>query len=256
MTSRARRGRLDRARELREQPPCTIPCNMRPPSTPPLWRFLREGSGGLLELPRLAMHFPKLRKQTRGSGQPVLVLPGFGTGDATTLLLRRYIGSLGYTARGWGLGINRGNVAKAVPKMIALARQLSEDHQAQVRLVGWSLGGVIAREVARENPELVSRVITLGSPVVGGAKYTVVGDIYERRGYDLDEMAARVEKRNRIPIRVPITAVYSRNDLIVAWKACLDGFNDDVEHIEVRASHIGLGFSPEVYQLIADRLVS
>ena len=108
--------------------------------------------------------------------------------------------------------------------------------------------------MARDRPELVERVVTLGSPVVGGPKYTRVGAFYARRGIDLDAIEAEVEERNRMPIRVPITAVYSRRDGIVSWQACIDHRSPDVEHVEVRATHLGLGFSPEVYRIVASRL--
>ena len=95
--------------------------------------------------------------------------------------------------------------------------------------------------------------ITLGSPVVGGPKYTTVGGLYASRGYDLDEIEAAVEKRNRTPIRVPVTAIYSRSDGVVAWEACIDRQGPNVEHVEVDTTHLGLGLSAEVYRIIARR---
>jgi len=120
--------------------------------------------------------------------------------------------------------------------------------------VGWSLGGVLAREAARERPELVARVVTLGSPVVGGPKYTAVAGIYRQRGIDLDAVEREIAARERVPIRAPITAIYSRSDAVVAWQACIDRHSPNVEHVEVETSHVGLGFCPEVYRVVARSL--
>jgi pimeloyl-ACP methyl ester carboxylesterase len=125
-----------------------------------------------------------------------------------------------------------------------------------VRLIGWSLGGFIAREVARERPAVIERVLTLGSPVVGGPKYTAVGHVYRRRGYDLDAIEAAVAARNRVPITVPVTAIYSRRDAIVSWQACIDEANPHVEHVEIDATHLGLGFNAAVYRIVAERLAA
>ena len=112
----------------------------------------------------------------------------------------------------------------------------------------------MAREAARERPDLVHRVITLGTPVVGGPKYTVVARRFHRRGMDMAAIEAEIELRNQISLRTPVTAIYSRADAVVAWEACIDHNGTDVEHIEVRTTHIGLGFSAEVYKIIAQRL--
>jgi hypothetical protein len=200
------------------------------------------------------MKGPSLASQPRGSGEPVIVLPGYGASDASTFVLRSYLGLLGYDVRGWGLGRNGGDVRALVPKVIDRVAELEDEAAAPVSLVGWSLGGVIARETARERPDLVARVMTLGSPVVGGPKYTLVADTYRRRGFDLDAIEAAVAERNRIPLEVPVTAIFSRNDGVVAWRACLDESGGDVEHVEVTTTHLGLGFAPEVFLIIAQRL--
>jgi pimeloyl-ACP methyl ester carboxylesterase len=184
------------------------------------------------------------------------VLPGFGAGDGSTMLLRGYLRSLGYAVRGWGLGRNGGNVATLIPRVMEVVAGYAERHGQSVRLVGWSLGGNLAREVARERPDIVDQVITLGTPAVGGPKYTAVAEQYRRRGYDLDTIEAEVANRERTPIRVPVTAIYSRSDAIVTWQACLDRISPSVEHVEVATTHLGLGLSPEVYRIIADRLVA
>ena len=222
------------------------------PRRPGLWSLARE-SQALRELPRLAWSLPDLTRQPRGAGDAVLVLPGFGTGDESTFLLRAYLRGLGYRVRGWGLGRNDGNVPDLIPRVADLVSRAAGE-AGPLRLVGWSLGGYLAREAARERPEAVDRIVTLGTPVVGGPKYTVAAGFYSQRGYDLDEIEAEVERRNTVPLETPVTAVYSRRDAVVSWQACIDRCSPDVEHVEVASTHVGLGFSPDVYRIVARRL--
>jgi pimeloyl-ACP methyl ester carboxylesterase len=222
--------------------------------TPSRIGLVREARG-IIELPRLLLRIPVLARQPRGHGEPVLVLPGHGRGDVSTGILQGYLRFLGYRVR--GLGRSR---ASEVPELLVhvLKRLISaaRRNQQKVRIVGWSLGGYLAREAARERPDLVHQVITLGTPVIGGPKYTVAAHIFRRRGIDVDAIEAEIESRNRISLTTPITAIYSRADHVVAWAACIDRYTSGVEHIEVRATHLGLGFSPEVYTIIAQRLAA
>jgi len=215
--------------------------------------LFRESLSGL-EFARLSWQLPALLGKPRGQGRRVLVLPGFGAGDGSTLVLRNFLNALGYRSRGWGLGRNDGDVPELMETLAVRVRRLAADNGGPVALVGWSLGGYLAREAARDAPEAVSRVITLGSPVVGGPKYTLVGRLFEGRGMSLDDIEREVDARYDTPLRVPVTAIYSKQDGVVAWQACIDERSTDVEHLEVRTSHIGLGFAPEVYGIIADRL--
>ena len=150
---------------------------------PPLSGLIRE-TRGLLELPRLMLRFRDLARQPRGQGQPVLLLPGYGAGDGSTAILKSYLRLLGYRVRGWGLGRNSGDVPDLMPRVLKRISSFARRTQQEVRLIGWSLGGYLAREAARERPDLVHRVITLGTPVVGGPKYTVVARRFHRRGID------------------------------------------------------------------------
>jgi pimeloyl-ACP methyl ester carboxylesterase len=169
-------------------------------------------------------------------------------------VLNAYLRLLGYRVRGWGLGRNSGDVRDLLPRVLKRIGSLARRTQQEVRLIGWSLGGYLAREAARERPDLVHQVITLGTPVVGGPKYTVVARSFRRRGVDMAAIEAEIELRNQISLRTPVTAIYSRADAVVAWEACIDHNGTDVEHFEVRATHLGLGFSAEVYKIIAQRL--
>lgn len=206
-------------------------------------------------MPRLLLRFPALARQPRGNGEPVLILPPHGTGDTSTMILKGYLRLLGYRARGWGLGRNRGQVAELLPRVLKRLASFSRRSQQKVSLIGWSFGGYLAREVARERPDLVRQVITLGTPVVGGPKYTILAKIYRKRGMDIEAIAAEVEWRNgEALLETPVTAIYSRADAVVAWQACIDRETPNVEHVEVKTTHLGFGFSPDVYKIIAQNL--
>ncbi len=209
---------------------------------------------GLLELPRLVARFPSLARQPAGEGQRVLVLPGFGAGDASTSVLRGYLRFLGYKPEVWGLGRNGGDVPDLLPQVAGRLVELADLEGEAIRVVGWSLGGYLAREAARECPDAARQVVTLGSPVVGGPKYTAVAETYRAQGVDLDEIERQVAERTQVPLRTPVTAVYSKRDGVVAWQACIDPQGDTVEHVEVAATHLGLGFSAEVFEVLATRL--
>jgi hypothetical protein len=207
-----------------------------------------------LEIAELFLRLPQLALQPRGSGETVLVFPGFGGGDGSTALLRRYLGFLGYRVRGWGLGTNRGNVPVLLEQLAEAVAEQARADAAPVRLLGWSLGGYLAREVARDLPECVERVITLGSPVVGGPRYTLTAPIYRLAGVDLEAIDNHIRLREEVPLQVPVTAIYSRRDGIVNWQACIDHVSDCVEHVEVDASHLGMGANPRVLQLVARKM--
>jgi pimeloyl-ACP methyl ester carboxylesterase len=223
---------------------------LQPPPRSGLFREAR----GLLELPRLLLRMRTLTRQPRGHGEPVLVLPGYGAGDISTVMLQSYLRLLGYRVRGQGRRKNSQDVSDQLARVLKRLVSFSRKGRQKVRIVGWSLGGYLAREAARERPDLVRQVITLGTPVVGGPKYTVIAHSFRRRGIDIDAIEAQIRLRNRVSLTTPVTAIYSRMDGVVAWRACIDNDCSNVEHVEVGTTHLGLGFSPEVYRIIAERL--
>lgn len=183
-----------------------------------------------------------------------MVLPGFATGDRATSILRAYLSFLGHDVHPWGLGRNDGDVPRLLALLVSRVAGLRRSAGRPVRLVGWSLGGYLAREVSRDIPSDVDRVVTLGAPVVGGPKYTLAARAYRRRGADMDAIEAAVDAREAVPLTRPVSAIYSRKDGVVAWQACVDERNDCVDHVEVSSTHVGLAFSPDVYLLVATRL--
>ena len=217
---------------------------------PPRELLAWEALSGL-ELGRLLARSPWLLAAPRGDA-PVLVLPGYGADDASTLPLRWFLRRLGHDVEGWALGRNRGDVPALMPRVARAVAAIAERRGEPVHLIGQSLGGVLARETARDRPEAVAQVITLGTPVIGGPAHTRVGG--QRDPATLARIDARIRARNRIPIRVPLTVVYSRRDGIVNWRACIDDDNSHAEHVEVTSSHLAMGIDPKVWELAAERL--
>ena len=211
----------------------------------------------------------------------VVVIPGFGADDHYTAPLRHFLKRRGFAVSGWGLGRNlagldlphtldelsprwdftprepyRGeaSVPYLCDRFIERLSALHEQDGRAIALIGWSLGGYLAREAARELPGIVDRVVTLGTPIAGGPKYTAAAKVFRRRGMDLDWIEAEIGKRNRQPLPQPVTAVYSKSDAIVAWPAAMDAVSKRIRHIEVNASHLGLVFNPTVWRHILEAL--
>jgi pimeloyl-ACP methyl ester carboxylesterase len=197
-----------------------------------------------------------LTMKARRAAHPrtVILLPGFGAGPRSMRVMESFLRRRGHRVRDWGLGVNNGDARKFREQLERVVGESVAAHGEPVVLVGWSLGGYIAREYAREHPQGVCRIVTLGSPVIGGPRYTATSEWYRSQGHDLAEMERAVKRRYATPLRVPVTAIYSRRDGIVAWQACIDKWSPDVRHLEVSETHVGLGFSPRVLGLVADEI--
>jgi len=196
---------------------------------------------------------PWLLNAPRGDGHAVIVYPGFMASDTSTRPLRRLLTALGHDAHGWGQGRN----VDARPETFALALQRIAQLQSQsgrkVSLVGWSLGGLYARELAKRAPESVRCVVTLGSPFAGSPKATHAWRLFEF----LNGRKPRVsvpQDELRAPPPVPTSSIYSRSDGVVAWQCSVEKQQAQVENIEVHASHMGLGVNPLALHALADRL--
>ena len=209
-----------------------------------------------LDWASLLLLAPELRRAPRGDGRPVMLLPGYGTDEYAMRPLGRYLGYLGYDVYDWGLGRNRGNVDGDVRRLGEQLESLAETLAGEpMTLIGWSLGGVIAREAARLFEARVREVITLGSPIIGGPKYTAVaGRFAAAEGIDLDAFEREVHERNSRGIGQPVTSIYSKLDGVVDWRASIDSYNRQARNIEVRSSHFGIGVNARVWRLIADIL--
>ena len=180
-----------------------------------------------------------------------MVLPGFMADDSSTWLLRRFLNGLGYQVAGWEQGANRGPMMAFLAPLISRLEAWATEQGAKPTLIGWSRGGTLAREIARDRPDLVRLVVTMGSPVRGGVHGTSIGRFVSAQTGLTPEQIMRVLKdRQRQPIEVPIHAIYSKTDGVVAWQACVDDQNPDVTHHRVESSHMGLGFNTDVYRIV------
>ncbi len=229
---------------------------------PAIWHTLIEGRT-LLEFSASTLGLPLLLRAPKGERHTVMVLPGFLASDFSTKALRQFLKLKGYHAVGWGLGRNLGQHIVRHPRLVskALLEKVLHYYQEQgepISLIGWSLGGILAREIARLMPEQIRCVITLGSPFQDPEKAApMAAKIFkalnkERMGGDFS-----IPSHLNDPLEVPSTAIYSRTDGIAHWLSCKH-HNEDMEHrsenIEVRASHLGYGHHPAVLWAIAARL--
>ena len=228
------------------------------PAAPPAGLFLTEPLRWLVDLSVLPLAMPWLLTAPRGDRHGVLVLPGMLATDTSTVPLRQFLSWLGYRVRGWDLGRNNG----PTETVLAGLPQALLDHAGRtggpVSLVGWSLGGIYARELARQHPSRVRQVITLGSPfALLHPRQSHAHGPYQRLSY-LHADGARLPSREQTaqPISVPSTAVYSRWDGIVSWQASVEPETELHQNVEVRCSHLGFGVDLATLWVIADRLAA
>jgi pimeloyl-ACP methyl ester carboxylesterase len=202
-----------------------------------------------LEFAALAPTMPLLRTALCGDDQPVLVLPGWLASDRSTRTLRWFLRDRGYRAHGWGLGANLGPSDQVRAGLGMRLSELRRRYGRTVSIVGWSLGGIYAREVARVFPKDVRQVITLATPF-RDVSATSVARFRPSQPLPRADVIARL----RSPVPVPSTSVYSRTDGVVAWRSCLDDEGPHRENVEVQSSHCGMGHHPGVLLVVADRL--
>ena len=251
-----------------------------PPSR--LFRELIAGKDAV-GMPWALLKATRPRARSAASYSPVIVMPGLSANDASTLPLRYFLNRNGFPAEGWGQGINlggrglikdlselsdrwdvdrsrthkdEGEVPALVDKLIDHVRRRSARLGRPVHLIGWSLGGYVAREVARDLPDQVRSVVTLAAPVIGGPKYTSLAWIYRNRGTDLDWIEAEIEKRNAVPIKQPITAIYGLKDGIINPAAMIDRHSPNVRHVELNVSHMGIGLNAQVWDIVKEALIN
>lgn len=215
------------------------------------WQQLRE-----LALPLDALKFaveaPRLIGAPRGDGRPILLLPGYYASELSLMPLKGYLDFLGYETAQWGLGRNLGDVGGYSDE---IARRLANENGEPVTLIGWSLGGAVARRIAREHPQLVREVITMGTPVGGVPKDGMAGRRFSRKsGTDIDGLETTLHQRNLIPVPHPLTVIYSEQDGVVPSSIAIDHYNDHARHIKVDSTHLAMGVSAQIWRIIADIL--
>lgn len=223
---------------------------------PSLALFMSEPGRAVADYGAMLATSPVLFWAPRGDGHPVLVMPGLLAEDASTAILRFYLRSIGYEVNGWRLGRNLGPTPEIMNGMTSRLEELYETAGRKVSLIGWSLGGIFARELARSRPKFVRQVITLGSPFgLDDVRHSRVDGVYQRlTGLHMSPSSLPLREDLRRPIPVPTTAVYSRLDGVVPWEACINAPGPRRENVAVYGSHMGLGHNPAVLWVVADRL--
>ena len=224
---------------------------LQPPS---LFLMLAEARA-LFELNSSLLLSPLLLRAPKGDGHPVLALPGFLASDLSMAPMRRYLKELGYDAHAWNMGRNLGGVASKRVALRDLLLRIHESTGRKVSLVGWSLGGIYARDLALQLPDMVRAVITLGSPFANDIRATNATRLYEALSGEAVDDNPEIRQAIAGDLPVPATSVYSRTDGIVNWHTSLLRPSKTAENIEVHfASHIGLGVNPAALWAVADRL--
>lgn len=196
----------------------------------------------------------RLKTLPKGDGHSVMVLPGFLGGDGSTSQLRKLLRKLGYDAQGWGLGKNTVFNQDRVKLLGSQLKKLHSKTGNKVSLVGWSLGGVFARQLAKDFPDLIRNVITLGSPISGNFNHTFAYKVYKYVNGLPTQSDLDYYSTVNVPPPVPTTSIYSKSDGIVAWRNSIQPETAQTENIRVRASHCGMGTNPTVMKAVADRL--
>ena len=225
------------------------------PSRPSLFLCFTEVGRALTEL-GISYPIQSLRKkESNGDGHPVMILPGFMSTKSSTGILRDYIEKSGYAVYDWGVGRNLGKI-EYMDVLLKSIDDIYAKHNQKVSLIGWSLGGLFARELAKARPHLIRQVITMGSPFRDITQPNNVSWIYEliSGGKKVKDTDMVVLHNLPFPAPVPTTAIYSKEDGIVPWRACLEDEDALHQNVQVHGSHIGLGVNQSVLWLITDRL--
>jgi len=221
-------------------------------SAPGPWLMLLEARAPW-EYAAMVAAAPWLNKIPTGDGHPVIVFPGLGASDMSTAPLRNFLRERGYTPYAWKQGFNFGPRHGVLDRCRAQVHQVSSHHRERVSLIGWSLGGIYAREIAKEQPDHARCVITLGTPFTGHPRATNAWRFYEMvsgQAVHDHELVAQI----RLPPACPTTSIYSKTDGVVSWQCSINDKHPHTENIEVHASHIGMGMNPLALYAIADRL--
>lgn len=226
------------------------------PPAPPLTLLGLEPLRAAWEYARMRLmdttDFPK------GDGHAVVVFPGLASDKHATAPLTSLCEKLGYEARDWGRGFNTGPRGEPNAWLDDLAQHvgtLATDQEGDLSLIGWSLGGIYAREVAKHLGSRVRQVITIGTPFAGKGDETHAGLVYRLVSGQKPVLDEATHRQILTAPPVPTTSIYSRTDGIVAWRACIQpGRRPDIENVEVAGSHCGLGWNAQVLEIVADRL--
>lgn len=225
---------------------------------PSIFYHLAEGFRAIWESFKARKFIKSFSPEKKGNGKHVLVLPGLMGVDRLTKKLRTFINNIGYQAHPWGLGRNLGDTTTYLPKLEAKIDKLYQDRGEKIVLIGWSLGGIYARELAKLHPEKIEQVITLCSPF----------KIKHEKNYGefIMNLTAKIKKFKPNPPELlanmgnpppmPVTALYTKTDGIVPWEVCLENETDIHKNIELKCGHIAVIYHDEAMKIIADKLAT
>ncbi len=222
---------------------------------PSVWMLIMESRFIWELLSGIGFHKSILKFVPKGDKHPVLLIPGLGATDLSTTILRKFLNKLGYITYPWAQGRNRGITDKGRAQLQAKLKQIHEKHGCKVTVIGHSLGGVYARIVANEKPELVRQVITLGTPFTGHPLATSATHMYEwLSGENIENIDyGKISVLQQKP-PVPTTSIYSKYDGVVAWRCSIEQ-GQPSENINLRGhSHMGMTSAPLALYIIANRL--
>ena len=222
---------------------------------PPGLALLLAEARGIFEFNTSLLLSPLLMRAPIGDGHPVLTLPGFLASDLSMAPMRRYLKELGYDTHAWRMGRNTGGVVRMQGALLDRLREIHAETGRKISIVGWSLGGIYARHLALQAPDMVRCVVTLGSPFANDVRATNATRLYEALSGETIEETSELQQAIAGDLPVPVTSIYSKSDGIVNWRTCVLRPSDTAENIEVRfASHVGLGVNAAALWALADRL--
>jgi pimeloyl-ACP methyl ester carboxylesterase len=231
-----------------------------PAARPPHRIFtLTEPGRAMAEFASFVALRPAMSHLPKGDGHGVLVLPGFMATDSSTRPLRSLLKRLGYEAEGWGLGRNVKVDNARVEAMAQCVEDLYTKTGGKISIVGWSLGGVFARELAKMLPEKVRMVVSLGSPISDDRDHSNARKLFEwLNGEEPEPLKEGRFQGLDVAPPVPTTSILTKTDGVVHWRGSVQktakGEPAQTENIVVHASHLGLGVNPSVMYALADRL--
>ena len=225
---------------------------MRPPSKALMFLEMRAFS----EFGAFLGALPLLSLAPCGDGHAVLVLPGLVASDVSTRPLRSFLRGKGYNVSGWKQGRNLGLRDGVQDSMVDLVNEMYETSGRKISIIGWSLGGLYARQLSKMMPDKVRSVISLGSPFAASPKATNAWRVYEMASGRSAEEALDPSFGGSLfdTPPVPTTAIFSRTDGVCAWQGCMEQTTAMSESIEIESSHCGMAHHPAVVYAVADRL--
>ena len=224
---------------------------------PSVFLQLTEGARYVMDMIKAFLFVSNYKFNRKGDKHPVLVIPGLMCTDFSTMMLRKFIDKLGYTSYGWTLGRNLGDLKDLndIRKLQKRVAEIRQKHNGKITLIGWSMGGIYARELAKLEPELYHQVITTGAPFADAYAPNNVEWFYNYVLGNQEDIDVNWREQMPVPAKIRTTALYSKQDGLVPWEACREIIEDDLhQNIEITGSHWGLVTNAEVFKIIAEQL--